>query len=424
MLKKFSETSMQLKIFSLMLLATVALASEPKDQPLASFAYHNGVAVGGYWLEDRPIEPPYKDGSQRLGQTGEAYVYDVGPDGQKRQTALYPLIPTSELPRFLTHSGFGFSVGVFNDTIAVGTMPLGGAVYLFKRDQGQWRFDTKVSIPGAFSFGHSLAIADGYLIVGAPEYQSSKAVRLGAAFIFKEGPSGWVLERSVIGQHEHGDLGWSVAVSDKAAVIGSPRPGEALIVKHSGETRVLTPRVKDPWVRRITSYGISVAVSGDVVAVGAYTANGERGHPIGSGEAYIYSVSDLNQFRLLHPPTPVGPAEQWFGRSVAISQNGELLAVGAPGERTVPGNYAPDYFHSGVVYLYSRKPPGMWSLDHRITYEVPHRQELEMELGRQVGFIDNHVFALADLLKKVLIFDPSGNVCNGLLTAGKPKAEL
>lgn len=124
------------------------------------------------------------------------------------------------------------------------------------------------------------------------------------------------------------------------------------------------------------SFGISVALSadGDTLAVGAYressSATGIDGDEADnasslSGAVYIFSRESgawLQQAYVKASNTGEG---DWFGSAVALSANGNTLAVGAYGEDSSANGIDGDETdnsasNSGAVYVFSRED-GAWS---------------------------------------------------------------
>jgi hypothetical protein len=95
----------------------------------------------------------------------------------------------------------------------------------------------------------------------------------------------------------------------------------------------------DPAVNAYYGYSIDISSDGDTVVVGAYGKSGF------TGEAYVYTRSGLiwtEQAKLL--PSSAGS----FGFSVAISADGNTVAIGATSEDTSPNT------NNGAVYVYTR----------------------------------------------------------------------
>ena len=154
-----------------------------------------------------------------------------------------------------------------------------------------------------------------------------------------------------------GDLfGLSVAASGGRVVVGAPQeslavgirdnPGAAYVFDSSGGfVRELAPRLASER-RRDDGYGRSVAVSGNIIAVGS-----PRADDVGSsaGEVFVFNASTGAQLAKLVPTgTRRNPADfAEFGGAVAVSAN--RIVVGARGTFA---NGAGNIGGVGAVYLY------------------------------------------------------------------------
>ena len=154
-----------------------------------------------------------------------------------------------------------------------------------------------------------------------------------------------------------GDLfGLSVAASGARVVVGAPQeslavgirdnPGAAYVFDASGGfVRELAPRPASER-RRDDGYGRSVAVSGNIIAVGS-----PRADDVGSsaGEVFVFNATTGAQLAKLVPTgTRRNPADfAEFGGAVAVSAN--RIVVGARGTFA---NGAARIGGSGAIYLY------------------------------------------------------------------------
>jgi hypothetical protein len=114
-------------------------------------------------------------------------------------------------------------------------------------------------------------------------------------------------------------------------------------------------------------FGAAVAISssGNVVAIGAFHEDGSASddgspgndHDGGdeSGAAYVFVRNDTTWTQQSYLKAVHGANLDWFGYNLALSQQGDLLAVGAPFERRHDG------IKGGVVHVYSRAGSG-WML--------------------------------------------------------------
>ena len=85
--------------------------------------------------------------------------------------------------------------------------------------------------------------------------------------------------------------------------------------------------LSNPTPETADQFGYSVAVSGDLVVVGAYA---DDTGATDAGAAYVFDATTGNLLHTLNNPTPA--ASDYFGRSVAVS--GNLVVVGASGDDT------------------------------------------------------------------------------------------
>ncbi len=236
-------------------------------------------------------------------------------------------------------------------------------------------------------FGSSVALSgDGDLaLVGAPSENGG----IGAAFTFTRSESGgWSQQgapltvpaaaaegegcsNEISGEEtEEGEeageegaemhacyFGRSVALSEdgSTAVVGAPREngngGAVWIYTRSGSGWTQATQLDSPEPGLNRHFGVSVAVSadGDTIAVGA---------PLLRGRVWVFARSGSNW-------VPVGSAlagageegEGFFGHSVALSADGETVAVGAPG----------DNGKRGGAWVFSRSGAGWAQQGSKIT---------------------------------------------------------
>jgi hypothetical protein len=365
--------------------ATTAIAS-PAPLDLRSFAAQGVTAAGGNSF----VEPE-----------GEAYAFDLQPDGTYVKTSLYELIPESERNPNPGSEEFGERVAVHGDTIAVSSRLYGG-VYLFKRARGNWSFDSKVDSGESFSvvsFGDSLALSSNHLVVGAPDARApgSRASSTGAFFVFENTPQGWVRTRAVWGKDDS-RLGWSVAISDLGFAAGAPAgPGEEYVhlelfaTSGKNKTYILHPSDSEQYTKgSVTAFGRSLSMGGLSLAVGAPLGGARPGEPMGTGQVYLYSMLGPDSPYVISAPeadTWLRTAERWFGKEVALSADGDTLLVAAPGERTRRGVYS----HDGILYAFSLDQGGT----PYVAYLDAEQSGNGRELGRRgaVGFLQSHPFA-------------------------------
>ncbi len=343
---------------------------------------------------------------------------------------------------------FGSAVAVWGNTVAVSsifessgaagvngdqlnnTVSGSGAVYMFVRDAaGAWSQQAylKASNPGANdAFGTSLALWGDTLVVGAPGEDSSAtgmngdqtnnlAVDAGAAYVFVRDAAGaWSQQAYLKASHttittagsttSNDSFGQSVGLWQDTIVVGAHMDdSNATGVNgaenntsaiQSGAAYVFT-RVAGAWSQQAylkasntqtgDSFGISVAIHQDTIAVGA---TGEDSAAIGvggdqasnalssAGAVYVF-VRDTTGLwtQQAYVKASNTNAADFFGTGVALW--GETLAVGAFGEASLLGGINGDQTNNaagsaGAVYVYTRNNEGGWSQEAYIKASNPN----------------------------------------------------
>jgi hypothetical protein len=317
---------------------------------------------------------------------------------------------------------FGWSVGLSGDTIVVGAFGEGsnatgvngadndladnsGAAYVFVRSGSLWTQQAylKASNTGTEdNFGWSVGVSGDTIIVGAPDENSNAtgvngadnndlAGSSGAAYVFVRSGSTWsqqaYLKASNTGAGDN--FGWSVGVSGDTIVVGAPDEssnaigvngadnnlaggsGAAYVFVRNASTWSQQAYLKASNTGHVDNFGASVALSGDMVVVGApfesSNATGVNGagndlaQESGAAYKFVRSASIWSQQAYIKASN-TGEFDQ-FGASVAAS--GETVVVGAPiesGNATGVNGPDNDLAHdSGAAYVFGlpNTPPSI-----------------------------------------------------------------
>ena len=230
-----------------------------------------------------------------------------------------------------------------HDENGVGFMGDAGSIYIFKLIGTTWTYQQKLVAPdrdGGENFGQSVAISNGYIIVGADRDDEGLAGQpkfygAGSAYVFKLTGTTWAFQQKLVAPDRTYDdsFGWSVAIDGNHIVIGSSdndtnengqfpetNAGAAYIFQLDGlgiwnfQQKVVAPD-------RVTMdvFGFSVAISGTRALVGAYLGDESK------GAAYLYQLVGNNW--VLQQKLGAGETGQnSFGLTVAI--DGDRAAVG------------------------------------------------------------------------------------------------
>ncbi len=219
---------------------------------------------------------------------------------------------------------FGLAVDTIADFAVVGAPDAAtngvnsGVAFIFRHEPGstnrwsQWRQLLPATVTAGNRFGRSVSIGDLHAAVGAP-YQDVGGGQLGAVYIFR--------------RDQGGDDNW-------------------------GEWLRLMP-TNAPGAGR---FGLSLALCGDLLAVGAPDATIAGGEP-GAGASNAWGEI------MRWSPAGAGAGDADFGWSVALA--GDTLIVGAPRFDTNPGTTA----REGMVFHFQRQRDGTdsWGLQQTIT---------------------------------------------------------
>jgi hypothetical protein len=215
-----------------------------------------------------------------------------------------------------------------------------GVVYLFARTAGVWGQQARLTasnISPCASFGMALALsADGRtLVVGAPDEASS-----------------------------------ATGLNGNQGDTSAPHAGAVYVFSRTGASWVQQAYVKASNTRAYNFFGEHLALSADgsTLAVGAWgedsSATGVDGNqgdysaPL-SGAVYVYRRAGTIWAQQAYVKASNTEADDRFGESLALNEDGSTLAVGAPKEDSsaigVNGNQADNSFErAGAAYVFIR----------------------------------------------------------------------
>ena len=265
---------------------------------------------------------------------------------------------------------FGSSVGINGDLTVVGAnhadLPSNseaGAAYVFFRTGTVWaqtqRLSPSLDVLLGDHFGDSIAMSGGGLAVGASG-DDTPFTSAGAVYVFiQSGQSSYVLNQKLtISSGANGDnFGNSVALEGNTLVggalqytpiIGQPAFGAAYVYEFNGSTWVSQGRLTASDGASVDRFGYSVAVSNNVIAVGAREDDTAAGGA-DAGSAYIFTRSGASwtEQQKLAPNDPVNGDR--FGVSVALSF-GNLVVGAAEKALSAPNG-------QGAVYYFTLPAP-------------------------------------------------------------------
>jgi hypothetical protein len=146
--------------------------------------------------------------------------------------------------------------------------------------------------------------------------------------------------------------------------------GKVFIYTLLDGTWTLSDEVYPPDPTSFQNFGVSLSVSGETLAIGAYNDPAVANE---SGSVYLFEKTGSNWefFQKIFPSD--GHAGAKFGHSLAIENN--RLVVGSIYDQTLPGE-------TGSAYVYTRESSGNWLLSAKI---VPDDAQDEQLFSAGVG---------------------------------------
>jgi hypothetical protein len=315
--------------------------------PVLTYGGLKAWDADGVPLDTRFETVPAQPGAFRIVVEDAAARYPVTID---------PLAQQAYLKATNTGAGdiFGVAVAISGDTALIGApgessaatgvngnqasnaASNSGAAYVFVRENGIWSFQAylKASNTGADDrFGSPVALSGDTAVIGAPDEDSA-----------------------------------ATGVNGNQASNTAPDSGAAYVFVRSGSSWSQQAYLKASNTQGGDFFGRSVAISGNMVVVGAHfedsDATGVNGNQASnaasaSGAAYVFVRSGTSWSQQAYLKASNSGDGDNFGRAVAVS--GSLIAVGAPGEDSaanrVDGNQASNEANNaGAVYVFGRLP--------------------------------------------------------------------
>lgn len=262
---------------------------------------------------------------------GDVDLY-VREGGAWRHQARIPLLPGGNLCCWP-------SLALSGDTVAIASICCIFSVGLYVRSGSAWDYQAILRASDGASgdlFGASVALDGDTLVVGAPRRDEGGAEDAGAAYVYRRAGTTWTEEAKLVsGSPSGGDLfGWSVAVRGDVVAVGAPYAASA-----SGAVEVFE-RAGGAWSRKASFAGTAgeflghaVALGRDLLAVGAPRVVERDGdQPPGSVVTFQRTLGAWQPQARLQALDAA--REDHFGLDVAMAGDaltGATVVAGAPG---------------------------------------------------------------------------------------------
>jgi hypothetical protein len=343
---------------------------------------------------------------------------------------------------------------VFEDSAATGingrqadnSSEQSGAVYIFARKGSTWiqQAYVKASNTGerddGDTFGYTIGLSDdgNTLAIGAPSEDGgssgingnpadNSAIGAGAVYVFVRSAAAWSQQAYVKSANARGNslFGYSVALSNNGDTLAigafdeDMGRGALYIFARQGGVWSQQARLQASNGERQDSLGAWVAISddGNTVAAGALDEDSfltgvvsadqganDQSADTSAGAAYIFSRTGSTWSQQAFIKASNTGKEDWFGVRLALSGDGNTLAVGAPNEdssaKGIGGRQDNDSAgEAGAVYVYTRTG-STWT--HQVYLKGANTEQFD-EFGSSVALSkDGRMLAVGARFKETL----------------------
>jgi len=238
----------------------------------------------------------------------------------------------------LSGNGNILAIGApYNDTNGVDY----GHVRVFQNINNNWAQignDIDGEVAGDW-IGFSVALSDNgnILAIGAPYNDNGNGVNSGQTRVFQNINNNWVqIGNNINGETGYDYSGRSISLSNDGNILAIGAYMNDENGTESGHVRIYQ-NINNNWLQigndidgessgNRSGWSVSLSGDGNTVAIGAYMNDGNG---IYSGQVRVYQNIN-NNWTQIGSDIDGETAFNWNGYSVALSDNGNILAIGAP----------------------------------------------------------------------------------------------
>mgnify|MGYP001569351817 CR=1 FL=1 len=269
------------------------------------------------------------------GQAGAVYIFNWNGTSWNEQQIL-------EARYSVGSNGKISSIDISGSVIIIGAhqyspspaLYKAGSTYVYRFNGTSWVLEQNLvaeDAAGGDNFGYSVSIDSDNILIGAYA-DDDLGNAAGSAYVFHFDGYNWVQEQKLLAiEGMANDLfGYSVAIFENKAIVGAYQDnsgglgfGSAYVYRYHPE-RIEGER----WVQEselwpsdgfINDYfGSSVAISNNLVAIGAYKDNDQGSQ---SGSVYVFRENGLEWNQEAKLLAPNGATNEYFGFSVGVSDD-------------------------------------------------------------------------------------------------------
>lgn len=228
-----------------------------------------------------------------------------------------------------------------------------GAAYVFVYKGGRWIHQANIEAsdptPGAY-FGQSVDIQGDVIAIGARNANPNGA---GGFYLFRKSGDGWreIAKVTPSDGQDDDQYGFAIAISGDTIVVGARRAdvstsksntGAVYVYLLKGDSVELVTKLTASDLSKSDEFGQSVAIAGDVIAVGAWKDDNKQ------GSIYLFSHRSVQWIETDKIIASDGVAGDEFGYS--LSAFGNLMVTGAHFAQVE------NLGKAGAAYVFSMNP--------------------------------------------------------------------
>ena len=341
-----------------------AIYRDPFEIVSSGFVYVYRHDAGGWLLETR-LSPPDGAPTKLFGSAvdvsadfivvgvpfdaGMAYVFRREGTAWLEDARLTPAGGSID-------NAFGFSVAIAGDVIVVGAHvddeagPDAGAVYVFRRTNGQWIQEAKLTAGDASGFawfGRALSLDGSTVLVGSPFDDPAGNSAAGSAYVFQYDGTRWIEEQKLVGSDTSaGDqFGESLRLAGDCALIRAPYYDDPVrsiyVFRRDGSQWMEQPKLVPGDVQGVSFFAIALSRDFALLGNGSDDTVGAD-----SGAAYLFSRAGRGWTQVAKLIASDAAAGDEFGGFSAVGDG--FAFIGS--EEPHPGDVV------GSVYVFSLPP--------------------------------------------------------------------
>ncbi|MGK0382083.1 MAG: hypothetical protein ACI8QG_001847 [Flavobacteriales bacterium] len=301
----------------------------------------------------------HKADAKNSQNSGAAYVYSLGNAGWQQQAKLIAE------PAYADDT-LGGTVALKNHMAMLGVMRRddkgedAGAVFAFEREANSWsqkQVLTAIDAKAGDAFGQSIALTARFLVIGAPQSDTPHKDS-GSAYVYVREKDTWQFQAKLTAKDgAAGDLfGISVAIDGDTVLVGADlndeqaeKAGAVYAYVFDGKQWNHQAKLMAKDGANTDIFGVRVALFGDTALISARRDDLE-GVGTDVGSAYIFERTKEKWTQTQKLVAPDGKADDRFARGVAL--NKETALISAMHHDAIGNN-------AGALYVF-KKQLGLW----------------------------------------------------------------